>query len=160
MKPTTVRLILSLALSYGWSLWQLDANNAFLHGHINEEVYVTQPPRFINANIPSYVCKLKKSIYNLKQAPQAWYQELRDFLFQVSLVPTQSDMSFFVYNCDGLTTYFLVYVDDLILISNDNVFVSYVIEQLATKFSIKDLRPLSYFLSIEVFLHQHHAFSL
>ena len=67
VKPATIRLILSLAVSHGWVLRQLDVQNAFLHGILEEEVYMKQPPGFIDPVFPSYHCKLDKALYGLKQ---------------------------------------------------------------------------------------------
>ncbi|KAL8100569.1 hypothetical protein AgCh_032718 [Apium graveolens] len=72
VKPATVRLILSLAVSQGWSLRQLDINNAFLQGTLTDEVYTMQPPGYKDSEYPNYVCKLNKALYGLKQAPRAW----------------------------------------------------------------------------------------
>lgn len=66
IKPATIRVILSLAVSYGWSLRQLDFNNAFLNGDLTEDVYMVQPPGFVSSSHPQYVCKLHKSSYGLK----------------------------------------------------------------------------------------------
>lgn len=63
IKPTTVRVIISLALSRGWSFRQLDVNNAFLHGQLEEEVYTAQPPGFKDLQQPTHVCRLKKALY-------------------------------------------------------------------------------------------------
>jgi len=71
VKPTTVRIVLSIAVSRGWTLRQLDVNNVFLQGHLSENVYMSQPPGFVDIDHPSYVCKLNKAIYGLKQAPRA-----------------------------------------------------------------------------------------
>ena len=69
VKPTSVCLVLRLVVSRGWSLQQLDVNNAFLQGHLSEDVYMFQPPSFVDLDNPTHVCKLRKAIYGLKQAP-------------------------------------------------------------------------------------------
>jgi Reverse transcriptase (RNA-dependent DNA polymerase) len=71
VKPATIRVILSIALSQDWPLHQLDVNNVFLHGNLEETVYMEQPPSFVDSVHPYHVCKLKKVIYDLKQAPRA-----------------------------------------------------------------------------------------
>uniref|UniRef100_A0A2N9I1E0 Reverse transcriptase Ty1/copia-type domain-containing protein n=1 Tax=Fagus sylvatica TaxID=28930 RepID=A0A2N9I1E0_FAGSY len=71
IKPTTVCAILSIAISVGWSIRQIDIQNAFLHGHLSEDVFMAQPPGFQHPSYPIYVCKLNKAIYGLKQAPRA-----------------------------------------------------------------------------------------
>jgi histone deacetylase 1/2 len=69
----TIRAILSIVVSKGWSLRQLDVQNAFLHGVLEEEVYIKQPPGYEDKTRPGYVCKLDKALYGVKQAPRAWY---------------------------------------------------------------------------------------
>jgi len=71
VKSVTIRTILTIVVMQGWSLRQLDVNNAFLHGHLTEKVYMKQPPSFRNSEHPDYVCCLTKAIYGLKQAPRA-----------------------------------------------------------------------------------------
>lgn len=70
VKPTTVRVVLTLALSQNWFIKQIDINNAFLNGDLSEEVYMTQPPSFVQGD-GSLVCKLNKALYGLKQVPQS-----------------------------------------------------------------------------------------
>lgn len=111
---------------------------------------MAQPPGFVDKAYPSYVCKLQKAIYGLKQAPRAWYSELRQCLLAMGFVNTTSDTSLFVFQHSGITAYFLVYVDDLILTGNDSAFLNRVIDSLGTKFSLKDMGDLSYFLGVEV----------
>jgi hypothetical protein len=71
VKSATIRLILSIAVSQGWSLRQLDVQNMFLHGVLEEEVYMKQPLEYENKQVRQYVCKLDKVIYGLNQAPRA-----------------------------------------------------------------------------------------
>lgn len=73
IKTTTIRLVLGVAVRKSWPIIQLDVNNAFLQGTLTKEVYMKQPPRFIDKDHPDYVWCLNKAIYSLKQAPRAWY---------------------------------------------------------------------------------------
>jgi len=66
VKSSIIRLILSIALSYNWTIGQLDVKNAFLHGYLHEEVYIRQPLWFVHPNFSHHVCCLKKSLYGLK----------------------------------------------------------------------------------------------
>ncbi|GAA0157739.1 transmembrane signal receptor [Lithospermum erythrorhizon] len=82
VKPATIRTVLSIALSKSWGLHQLDVKNAFLHGNLDETVYMYQPLEFRNSQFPNHVCLLKKSLYGLKQAPWAWYKRFSDYVVQ------------------------------------------------------------------------------
>jgi hypothetical protein len=73
VKPTTIRLLLSLAVSRRCSLRQIDIQNAFLYGILEEDVYMKQPPGFEDSRYPNFICKLDKALYGLKQAPRAWF---------------------------------------------------------------------------------------
>ena len=89
-KMTTTRIVISIAASQGWSLYQMDVKNTFLHGDLKEQVCMTTPPNVIT-NSSSYVCKLKGSLYGLKKAPRAWFDKfqaiLLQFSFQQSMTP-------------------------------------------------------------------------
>jgi hypothetical protein len=76
----SIRILLAYACAHNFKLFQMDVKSAFLNGVINEEVYVAQPPGFINFEKPNHVYKLKKAFYGLKQAPKAWYDRLKTFL--------------------------------------------------------------------------------
>jgi len=88
VKPVIIRLVLSLALTFGWSIRQLDIKNAFLHGILTEEVYTCEPLRFVDSQFPHHVCKLKKAIYgsNRHVAPGST-SSVAFFLRMFSLVP-------------------------------------------------------------------------
>jgi len=162
VKPVTIRTVLTIAVMQGWSLRQLDVNNAFLHGHLTETVYMKQPPGFRNPEHPDYVCCLTKAIYGLKQAPRAWFSALKHALTECGFHNSKSDSSLFVFHDGSTLAYCLVYVDDLIITGNNSVFVASIIDHLGQKFSIKDLGLLHFFLGVEViptaaglFLTQH-----
>jgi len=158
IKPTIIRLILSIALSHNWSLKQLDVNNAFLHGQLTEQVFMHQPAGFIDQSHPHHVCSLQNSIYGLKQAPGAWYTALRSSLLALGFFNSQSDSFLFIYAQDGILLYVLVYVDDLILTGNNNSFLQHVVNSLGTTFSLKELSDLHYFLGVEVIPVQQGLF--
>jgi len=82
VKPTMI-LVLTIVVSYGWNIHQLDVHNAFLNGILQEEVYMAQPPGFVDSAMSSHVCCLHKSLYGLKQAPRAWYNRLSEFLLSI-----------------------------------------------------------------------------
>ncbi|GKV22301.1 hypothetical protein SLEP1_g32183 [Rubroshorea leprosula] len=162
IKPTTIRTVLTIVVSQAWSIRQLDVNNAFLHGKVEEGLYMAQLVGFIDHNLPHHVCKLKKALYGLKQAPRAWYTELKQFLLGCGLVNSRSDCSLFIYNNVGIVVYVLVYVDDILITGNSATFISELIHRLGQKFSLKDLSDLSLFLGVEaiktfagLFLSQH-----
>ncbi|KAI3526642.1 hypothetical protein L1887_05902 [Cichorium endivia] len=157
-KPVTIRVILSIALSKNWPLRQLDVNNAFLHGTLHEEVFMTQPPGFAHPQFPNHVCKLRKSLYGLKQAPRAWYIELTSFLLSCGFRKSQADASLFIYNHSNVLCFFMVYVDDIVLTGNNTNFLNQFIQSLANRFSIKDLGALHHFLGIEVIPTSHGLF--
>ncbi|GKV43628.1 hypothetical protein SLEP1_g50892 [Rubroshorea leprosula] len=149
IKPTTIRTVLSLAVSRGWSIKQLDVNNAFLHGHIDEVLYMQQPTGFVDHNFPSHVCRLRKSLYGLKQAPRAWFRALKDFFLAQGFFHSKSDNSLFIYHKGSTWIYFLVYVDDIIVTGNDSAAVQSIVQVMSATFSLKDLGPLSFYLGIE-----------
>lgn len=66
VKAIIIRLVLTLAITNSWPIWQFDMQNAFLHGPLTETIYKAQPPGFSHSQFPSYVCRLHKEIYGLR----------------------------------------------------------------------------------------------
>jgi hypothetical protein len=141
---------LSIAVSRGWSLRQLDVQNAFLHGLLEEEVYMRQPPGFEDKNKPHYVCKLDKALYGLKQAPRAWYSRLSQRLLELGFVPSKGDTSLFHFHKGYCTIFLLVYVDDIIVASSSQADTNALLRNLERDFALKDLGDLHYLHGIEV----------
>lgn len=149
IKPVTVRIVLTIAVTNHWTIQQIDVNNAFLNGTLEEEVFMTQLPGFEAPN-KSLVCKLNKAIYGLKQAPRAWFDKLKSALFQHGFVASRCDPSLFLLNQGQLHVMILVYVDDIIITGNFAPFINSLIKHLNDTFSLKQLGQLDYFLGIEV----------
>ena len=150
VKPTTIRLLLSLAVTRGWFLRQLDVQNAFLHGVLAEEVYMRQPPGFSDPDRPDHLCRLSKAIYGLKQAPRAWHARLAMALRAHGFASSTADSSLFLLQRPEVTMYLLVYVDDIILVSSSQSAATALVRSLGADFAVKDLGKLHYFLGVEV----------
>jgi histone deacetylase 1/2 len=120
VKSATIRLVLTIVVSRGQSLRQLDVKNAFLHGILEEEVYMKQPLSFEDPHTPHFMCKLDKALYGLKQAPRAWVARLSIKLHALGFVPFKACTSIFLYDMPGVTIYVLIYVDDIILTSSSD----------------------------------------
>lgn len=73
-------VVLTLVVHFGWELLQLDINNAFVNGNLEDNVYMVQPLGFVDAFKPHHMCKLRKSLYSLKQASHVWYHKLNSCL--------------------------------------------------------------------------------
>jgi Reverse transcriptase (RNA-dependent DNA polymerase) len=150
IKSTTVQIVITIALSNHWYLHQLDVNNAFLHGDLQETVYMMQPPGFVDSLHPSYICKLKKVLYGLKQALRAWFHKLKQFLLSQNFHSSQSDHSLFIHSSPDCVILILMYVDDIIVTGNIKTTIQSLINSLDAQFSLKDLGPFNYFLGIQV----------
>ncbi|KAM2791538.1 hypothetical protein PS2_003309 [Malus domestica] len=114
---------------------------------------MTQPSGFIDPARPHYVCKLHKSFYDLKQAPRAWFYRISSFLLTAGFTQNITDPSLFIYRFGHHTIFFLLYVDDIVLIGSDNFLLQSFVDALGCGFDIKDLGPLQYFLGLQVLTH-------
>jgi hypothetical protein len=150
LKAATVWLVLSLAVSRGWCLRQLDVQNAFLHGTLDEEVFMRQPPGFEDQSKLSFVCKLDKALYGLKQAPRVWHSKFSNKLKKLGFEASKAVTSLFIYNKHGIMMYLLVCVDDIIVTSSCLAAVDVLLKDLSSDIALKDLGDLHYFLGIQV----------
>jgi hypothetical protein len=147
---TTVRLVFSIVVSCDLKIHQLDINNVFLNGVLHEEVYMKQPPGFVDSTLPSHVCRLHRSLYGLKQALRAWYTRLNDFLLSTGFCASKVDTSLFIFSVGADICYLLVYVDDILLMGSNSLLFQCLIQLLSAEFKLCDLGTVSYFLGVEV----------
>ncbi|WKA11750.1 hypothetical protein VitviT2T_029220 [Vitis vinifera] len=150
-KINTVRVLLSLAANLDWPLQQFDVKNAFLHGELSEEVYMDLPPGcMVSKKQCQKVCKLKKSLYGLKQSPRAWFGRFTKSMRAFGYRQSNSDHTLFLKKQHGKITALIVYVDDMVVTRNDPEERKTLQNYLSREFEMKDLGPLKYFLGIEV----------
>ncbi|XP_019241460.1 PREDICTED: uncharacterized protein LOC109221426 [Nicotiana attenuata] len=157
VKPSTVRLVLSLALQRNWFMHQLDVSTAFLHDELSETVYMRQPKGFEHPDYPHYVCKLQRALYGLKQSPRVWFHCLARFLLDLGFKQCVSDQSMFIFHSGGDCIILLIYVDDIAVFGSSKSLISQFISFMSTEFSMKDLGQLHYFLGIEL---KHNSLGL
>src|SRR6266508_282176 len=146
----TVRILISCAANFGWSLHQLNVKNAFLHGDLQEEVYMEIPPGFATSQTKGKVLRLKKSLYGLKQSPRAWFDRFRRAMCGLGYKQCNSDHTVFYRHSESHITILVVYVDDMVITGNDGQEITRLKENLMKEFEVKDLGQLRYFLGIEI----------
>jgi hypothetical protein len=146
----TMRLVLALAAHGKWEVHHMDVKSAFLNGDLQEEVYVNQPPGFMNPNQPGKVPKLRKAVYGLKQAPRAWNAKLDQELVKLGFCRSEKEHAVYKRGSGGSLLLLGVYVDDLIIRGPDKSKIAEFKEQMSKTFSMSDLGLLSYYLGMEV----------
>lgn len=127
----------------------MDVHNAFLHGDLDEEVYIKLPQGFTHYE-PNKVLRLHKSLYGLKHASQCWFEKLTKALIHADFYQSYSDYCLFVYSLGNVEIRVLIYVDDLIICENDGEAIQKFKKYLGECFHMKDLGKLKYFLGLEI----------
>ncbi|XP_019153846.1 PREDICTED: uncharacterized protein LOC109150391 [Ipomoea nil] len=150
---TTIRTLLAVAAAKNWHLHQMDVNNAFLNGDLEEEVYM-QPPLGFYGGRKGQVCKLIKSLYGLKQASRQWNTKLTTALQHMGFKQAVPDSSLFIRGKNRSLVALLIYVDDIVIACESLEIIQDVKKQLSSAFLLKDLGPLRYFLGLEVARHK------
>jgi hypothetical protein len=146
----TVRLVLALAAHGKWEVHHMDVKSAFLNSELQEEVYVHQPPGFLNPNQPRKVLKLKKALYGLKQAPRAWNSKLDQELVKLGFCRSEEEHAVYKRGSGDSLLLLGVYVNDLIICGPDKKRIADFKDQMSKTFSMSDLGLLSYYLGMEV----------
>lgn len=127
----------------------MNVHNAFLHGNLEEEVYMTLPPGF-ECGDTSKVCRLRKSLYGLRQSLRCWFAKLTTALKGYGFIQNKSDYSLFTLICGSTRLYILIYADDLLIDGTDPEAIVKFKGYLSQCFKMKDLGLVKFFLCIEV----------
>jgi hypothetical protein len=149
IKLVTIHLVLAFVVHFDWPIKQLDVSNVFLHGFLDEEVFMEQPKGFVDSSRPDFVCRLHKAIYGFKQASRAWFNRLSQALLKLGFVGSSVDTSLFMFLRHSIHLFVLIYVDDIIVIDIHSSAMSTLFNKLQQDFAMKDLGPLSSFLGIQ-----------
>ncbi|GJV80672.1 retrovirus-related pol polyprotein from transposon TNT 1-94 [Tanacetum coccineum] len=146
----SIRILLAYACALDFKLFQMDVKSAFLNGFINEEVYVAQPPGFIDFKKPDHVYKLKKALYGLKQAPKAWYDRLKAFLIKHEYKMGMVDNTLFTKKKSSNLIIVQIYVDDIIFGSTCQDMCDEFAKIMHDEFEMSMMGELNFFLGLQI----------
>ncbi|GKA84924.1 retrovirus-related pol polyprotein from transposon TNT 1-94 [Tanacetum coccineum] len=146
----SIRILLAYACALDFKLFQMDVKSAFLNGFINEEVYVAQPPGFIDFEKPDHVYKLKKALYGLKQAPKAWYDRLKAFLIKHEYKIGMVDNTLFTKKKSSNLIIVQIYVDDIIFGSTCQDMCDEFAKIMHDEFEMSMMGELNFFLGLQI----------
>ncbi|RDX84669.1 hypothetical protein CR513_34244, partial [Mucuna pruriens] len=142
-KIITFHLLLATVAIHPWPLHQFEIKNVFLHSDLDEEIYMEQPPSFVAQEESSLVCNLRRSLYGLKQSPRAWFGKFSQVVQNFGMTRSEADHSvFYCHSSSGKCVYLVVYVDDIVIIGNDDIKIFQLKQCLFSHFQTKDLSHL------------------
>jgi hypothetical protein len=149
-KMEEIRLLLAYACSKNIKVYQMDVKSSFLNGELEEEVYIEQPEGFQLSENIDYVCKLNKTLYGLKQAPRSWYSRLDKYLQQARFRKESAYNNLYIKMSQGNILLIEVYVDDIILGSDDDRLSQKFAKDMQNEFEMSLLGELSFFLGLQI----------
>ena len=150
VRYSSIRTLLAFAIQNGMIIHQMDVVTAFLNGTLDEDIYMEQPPGYIKKGEEHLVCKLKRSLYGLKQSSRCWNTVFKQYMESINFKQCTADPCIFVTGEEADLTIVAVYVDDLIVIAKTPETIKKIKESLAARFKMKDLGKLHYCLGISI----------
>ena len=150
VRYSSIRTLLAFAVQNGMIIHQMDVVTAFLNGTLDEDIYMEQPPVYIKKGEEHLVCKLKRSLYGLKQSSRCWNTVFKQYMESINFKQCTADPCIFVTGEEADLTIVAVYVDDLIVIAKTPETIKKIKESLAARFKMKDLGKLHYCLGISI----------
>ncbi|KAL4319722.1 hypothetical protein GQ457_18G015860 [Hibiscus cannabinus] len=149
-KKDSLRIVLALVTQFDLEFQQMDVKTAFLNGDLEEEVYMKQPEGFSSSDGENLVCKLKKSIYGLKQASLQWYLKFHEVISSFGFVENIMDQCIYQKVSGSKICFLILYVDDILLATNDRGMLHEVKQFLSKNFDMKDMGDASYVIGIKI----------
>ena len=146
----SLRILLSIACTMDFKLYQMDKKCAFLNGFLNEEVFVEQPKGFQDPHFPDHVLRLKKAVYEMKQAPRAWYDRLTNYLLDRGFQRGYIDRTLFVKKDENYLLVAQVYVDDIVFRATVDARALKFFKEMKKEFEICMVGELTFFLGLKV----------
>uniref|UniRef100_A0A2N9FA36 CCHC-type domain-containing protein n=1 Tax=Fagus sylvatica TaxID=28930 RepID=A0A2N9FA36_FAGSY len=151
VRHTSIRAVLALVADQDLELEQLDVKTAFLHGNLEEEIFMVQPEGFKQPGTENLVCRLKKSLYGLKQSPRQWYKRFDSYMIQIGYTRCEYDCCVYVRILeDGSYIFLLLYVDDMLIAAKSMCEVKRLKSLLHKEFEMKDLGAAKKILGMEI----------
>ncbi|GJZ73978.1 retrotransposon protein, putative, ty1-copia subclass [Tanacetum coccineum] len=146
-----IRILIAIAVFYEYEIWQMDVKTASLNGYLNKEVYMEQPKGFVNQKFPNRVCKLKRSIYELKQASRQWNKRFEDEIENFEFSQNRDEPCVYVKATRSYVPFLILYVDDKLIMKNNIPMLQDVKSYLGRCFAMKDLGEAAYILGIKIY---------
>ena len=151
VRHTSIRVVLALVAHQDLELEQLDVKTTFIHGNLDEEIFMEQAEGFKKPGIENLVCRLKKSLYGLKQSPRQWYKRFDSFMIQIGYTRCEYDCYIYVKMLDdGSYIFLLLYVDDMLITAKSICEVDKLKALLCKEFDMKDLGIAKKILGMEI----------
>ena len=151
VRHTSIKVVLALVAHQDLELEQLDVKTAFLHGNLEEEIFMEQPEGFKKPGTENLVCRLKKSLYGLKQSPRQWYKRFDSYMIQIGYTRCEYDCCIYVKMLDdGSYIFLLLYVDDMLIAAKSMCEVDRLKALLRKEFDMKDLGTAKKILGMEI----------
>ncbi|RVW35834.1 Retrovirus-related Pol polyprotein from transposon TNT 1-94 [Vitis vinifera] len=150
-KKDSLRIIMALVAHFDLELHQMDVKTAFLNGNLDEDIYMEQPEGFAKKGNEHLVCKLKKSIYGLKQASRQWYIKFNNTITSFGFKENIVDQCIYLKVSGSKFIFLILYVDDILLASSDLGLLRETKEYLSKNFHMVDMGEANYVIGIEIF---------
>ena len=147
---TSIRMLIAIASILNLEIHQMDVKTAFLNGELEEEIYMQQPEGFVSPGNENKVCKLVKSLYGLKQAPKQWHEKFDETMLSNGFKINESDKCKYIRYTDIRYVIVCLYVDDLLILGNNNAIIKSTKDMLSSRFDMKDLGVADVILGVKI----------